>query len=130
MAAPMPCASRAATSRLVGVGGAADERRECEQGEPGEEDAAAAEEVGGASAEEEEAAVGEHVAAHDPLQALLGEAELMLDRGQRDVDDRDVEEVEKLDEQKQRQCQHAPAASEKRRFRRPRRLDRGRVAHA
>ena len=64
----------------VVVGGAADERGEREQDQPADEDPAAADEVGGAAAEQEEAAVGEHVAADDPLQALLREAQLVLDR--------------------------------------------------
>ena len=74
IAAPIPCASRAATSSPSALRSAADERGEREQDEPADEDAAAADEVCGAPAEQQEAAVGEHVAADDPLQALLREA--------------------------------------------------------
>ena len=91
----------------VVVGGAGDERGGREQDQAADQDSATADEVGRATAEQEEAAVGEHVAADDPLQALLREAQLVLDRRQSDVDDRDVEEVEELDEQEQRECRGA-----------------------
>src|SRR5207247_5962389 len=52
-----------------------------------------------------EAGEGERVGVQNPLQAIGGEAEGVLDRGQGDVDDRDVEndhELPKADEQEQR----------------------------
>ena len=89
------------------LGQATRERGEREESEPADEDAPSPDQVGSAPAEEQEAAVGEHVAADDPLQALLGEVQVVPDRGQGDVDDRDVEEVEELDEQQQREDEHA-----------------------
>ena len=82
---------------------AADERRAGEHDQAGDEDAAAAEQVGDPSAEQEEAAVGEDVAVDDPLQALLAEAEVALDRRQGDIEDRGVEDVHELDEAEQEQ---------------------------
>ena len=115
-AAPAPWARRAAISSF-GLRETSGERGEREQDETAEEDAAAADEVGGAAAEEQEAAVGEHVAADDPLQVLRREAQVVLDRRQGDVDDRDVEEVEELDEQEQCQRQRAATGPERGRLR-------------
>ena len=103
IAAPMPCAKRAPTSSELGVGEAAGQRRAREDDQAGDEHEAAAEQVGHPAAEQEEAAVGEDVAVDDPLQALLAEAEVGLDRGQRDVEDRRVEHVHELDEAEQQQ---------------------------
>src|SRR5439155_1767872 len=92
-------------------------RRDADQHRAGDEDAAAPEQVGGAAAQQHEAAVGEQVAARDPLQALLREAEVAADRGKRDVDDRRVDEVEERDRGQQRQRELAAARREKRRLR-------------
>jgi hypothetical protein len=86
---------------------AADERRAGEHDQPGDEDAAAPEEVGRAAAEKQEAAVGEDVAVDDPLQALLAEVEVALDRRQGDVQDRGVQHVHELDEAEQQQNRDA-----------------------
>ncbi len=51
--------------------------------------------------QQQEAAIGEDVAVDDPLQALLTEAEVVLDRRQGDVQDRGVEDVHELDEAEQ-----------------------------
>ena len=77
----------------------AAERREREEDGAGDEDPAAAEQVGGAAAEQHEPAVGEQVAAQHPLQVLHREVQVGADRGQRDVDDRRVDEVEERDAQ-------------------------------
>ena len=107
IAAPIPWAKRAPMSSELAVGQAADQRRAGEDDQAGDEHAAAAEQVGHAAAEEQEAAVGEDVAVDDPLQALLAEAEVALDRRQRDVEDRGVEHVHELDDAEQEQDRDA-----------------------
>ena len=72
---------------------------------PDHEDAPAAEEVRGASSEEEESSEDERVRADDPLQVLLREPEIELDRRQRDVDDRDVEDGHELHREDERECE-------------------------
>ena len=62
--------------------------------EPAISDAAPAEQVGRAAAEQQHAAQPEHVGGDDPLQLGGGEAEVGLDRRERDADHRDVEPVE------------------------------------
>ena len=72
---------------------------------PAEEHPPPAEQVGGAAAEQEEAGEGQRVRVDDPLQAGGREAEVVADRRQGDVDDRDVEDHHELreadDEQQQ-----------------------------
>src|ERR687885_313939 len=55
-------------------------------------EATAPEQVAEPPAEQQEAAVRQHVRVHDPGERRLGEAEILADRGQRDVHDRDVED--------------------------------------
>ena len=90
----------------------ADERRHSDQRCARDQDATAPEQVGGAAAQEHEAAVGEEVSAGDPLQALLREAQVAADRGQRDVDDRRINEVDERDRRQQGQCELAAASRE------------------
>jgi hypothetical protein len=59
---------------------------------PGHEQATAPEQVCRPSSEQEQAAEGERIRAQHPLQALLREADVRLDRGQRHEHDRGVEE--------------------------------------
>ena len=54
------------------------------------------EEVGEAPAEQQEAAEGEGVGVDDPGEVVLGEVQRAPDRGQRDVDDRGVEDDDEL----------------------------------
>ena len=56
------------------------------------------EEVAGAAAEQQEAAEDERVGVDDPLQVGVGDAEVGLDRRQRDVHDRRVEDDHELRE--------------------------------
>ena len=72
------------------------ERGEREHDEPGEKDPPAPEQVGRAPAEEQEAPEHERVGADDPLQVLLRESEVDLDRGQRHVHDCDVQDDHEL----------------------------------
>ncbi len=74
------------------------ERPACEQPQPDEEDAPATEQVGGTPPEQEEAPEDECVGADHPLQVLLREPEVDLDRGKSDVDDCDVEDDHELDD--------------------------------
>ena len=74
-----------------------------EEDQAGDEDAAAAEQVGHAPAEQQEAAEDERVRVDDPGQVLLGEVEVAAHRGQRDVDDRGVEDDDELRRGEQRQ---------------------------
>jgi hypothetical protein len=86
----------------------AGERGGGEQRHAGDEHLAAAEQVGGAAAEEQEAAEGQRVGVDDPLQVVLGEVQRVLDRRQRDVHDRRVEDDHELDRREEHQG--APAA--------------------
>ena len=94
---------------------AARQRRGGEHHQPGHQHPPPAEEVGRPGAQQEEAAEGEHVGADHPLQALLAEAEIALDRGQGDVEDRVVENVHELDEAEQEQDRDAAPRRQRRR---------------
>jgi hypothetical protein len=65
--------------------------------------------VESAAAEQHEPAVGEQVAAEDPLQVLHREVQVAPDRGQRDIDDRRIDEVEERHRAQQRE-RELPAA--------------------
>ena len=71
IAAPRPCAARAAISWPSVAAKPAAQRGDRDEHEAGHEDAAAAEQVGHAPAEQQEAAEGEHVGVDDPGQVLL-----------------------------------------------------------
>ncbi len=82
-----------------------EERRDAEDGEADDEHPPPAEEVGRPSAEEQEAPEDERVGADHPLEVLLREPEIGLDRRQGDVHDRDVEHDHELDDAEERQRQ-------------------------
>ena len=82
--------------RPVGGDGAEDGRGD-ERDQAPDEHALAAEDVGAAAAEEQEPAVAEHERRDDPLQLALGQVQRGADRGQRDLDERQVEGVEEDD---------------------------------
>jgi hypothetical protein len=52
--------------------------------------------VGEPAAEQQEPAEGDRVGAHQPLQRRDGDVQAVLDRGQRDVDDREVQHDHEL----------------------------------
>ena len=79
----------------------AEQRRDREHGQRGEEHPAPPEQVGGPAAEQQQAAVAEHVAADHPLQRGRGQPEGGADVGQGDADHRNVEPVEE-----QRSAEH------------------------
>src|SRR3954466_5660512 len=60
---------------------------------------------GSAAPEQQQAAEGERVPVDDPLEAVGGEPEIGLDRGQGDVHDRDVEDDHELRDGEHRQCE-------------------------
>ena len=69
----------------------ARERSQGEQGDPAEEQSTMAEQIAEPPAQQQEAPEGQKVAVHHPGERGLGEAEILLDRGQRHVHDRAVE---------------------------------------
>ena len=92
IAPPTPWTKRARDEHLLALRQAAEQRGDREHAEAGQEDALAAEEVAEAPGEQEQAAEGDQVGVDDPGEARLREAEVVLDRGQRDVHDGDVED--------------------------------------
>jgi hypothetical protein len=82
----------------VGVGHAAGERGDGEQGGAGEEHALATEQVAEPAGEEEKAPVGDQVGADHPREIGLGEAQIALDDGESDVDDGHVDDHHQLTE--------------------------------
>ena len=98
-----PLQSAGADQSLFTPGQARDERGAGEDDDAGEKESPAPEEVGRATAEEQEAAEEQRVGADDPLQVLLREAEVGLDRGQSDVHDRDVEHDHELHRAEERE---------------------------
>jgi hypothetical protein len=76
---------------LLGLGEAAEDRGDGEDPEAGEEDAAARDQVAQPAGEKQEPAERDQVGVHDPCQARLGEAEVLLHVGEGDVHDRHVE---------------------------------------
>ena len=74
----------------------ADQRTGGEDDDAGEEDALAAHEVARAAAQQKESPEDERVRVHDPLQVGVGHLEVGLDRRQRDVHDRRIEDDHEL----------------------------------
>ena len=77
---------------------------------PAHEDGAPPEDVGEAAAEQEKPSEDERVGADHPLQVLLRETEVELDRRQRDVHDRHVEDDHELHGAEERQREPFRAA--------------------
>ncbi len=105
VAAPRPCKRAEGDQRLVAPRKAAQERTEREDDRADQEDAPAAEEVGRTPSEQQESAEDERVGADHPLEVLLREPEVDLDRRQRDVHDRDVEDDHELHREDERECE-------------------------
>jgi hypothetical protein len=96
-APPSPCSARRdepGVRRRQPV----QQRREAEDRDAGEEQPAAPEQVTGAAAEQQEAAEHERIAVDHPLQVRGAEPEVGLDRRQRDVHHRRVEDDHELRE--------------------------------
>ena len=93
---PEPLCGAERDQRALGPREPVEERADREQRQAGHEQAPAAEQVGHAPTEEQDAAEEDRVGGDHPLEALLAEVEVGLDRRQRDVDDRDVEDDHEL----------------------------------
>ncbi len=91
--------------RALGPGEPVEQRADGKEHEARHEEAAPAEQVGHPPAEQERAAEEDRVGGDDPLQALLGEVQVGLDRGEGDVHDRDVQNDHELggDDERQRE---------------------------
>ncbi len=83
----------------------AQERADREDDQPAQEDAPSSEQVGEATTEQQEAAEDERVGRDHPLQVLLGESEVDLDRREGHVHDCDIENDHELHHAQERQCE-------------------------
>ena len=90
-------------------GDSAQQRRHGEGHDAREEDAPSPDEVAEPSGEEQQAAEGDEERVDDPGQVGLAEVEVALDRRQRDVHDRDVEDDHQLCEAHDDEGNPAPA---------------------
>jgi hypothetical protein len=90
-APPEPLDDPGGDQSALGSGRATGQGRDREQRDPAEEHPPVTEQVSEPAAEEQEAAKRQQVTIDDPRQRGLREAEVPLDRGQRHVDDRAVE---------------------------------------
>ncbi len=70
----------------------AQQRRRGEHGEPDQEDAALADQVADPAGQQQQSAERDQVGVHHPREVGLREPQIVLDRGQRDVHDRRVED--------------------------------------
>ena len=109
IAAPSPWKARAAIRAPSLQATPGDERGGGEEDDADEEEPAPAEEVSRTPTQQQEAAEEERVGADHPLQVLLGEAQVGLNRGQGHVHDRDVEHDHELHQEEQ--CEPEPFAS-------------------
>ena len=100
--------------RFVGPRHPGQQRGDREHGDPAEEDPPSTEDVGGPTAQEQEAAEDESVGTDHPLEIALREPEVHLDRGQRHVHDRDVEDDHELNDAQERQGQPRTAGGSRR----------------
>jgi hypothetical protein len=91
---------------------AAKQRAAGKQTNTGHEDTAAAEHVCEPAAEQQSSAEEDRVCSDDPLQALLREVEVGLDRRQRHVHDRDVEDHHELRKDDEHERSPMPALSD------------------
>ena len=85
-----------ADEEVVRAREAAGQRGQGEEPEARHEQPATAEQVGTAPAEQQEPAERERVRARDPLQTRIREVQILLDRRQGDVHDRDVDDQHEL----------------------------------
>src|ERR1043166_280873 len=105
-AAPSPCSERNAISEPSDQARPSSSELMVKSARPAKQ-APATEEVGQASTEQEHAAEEQRVGGDHPLEALLREMKVGLDRGESDVHDRDVEHDHEL--RRDDHCQHPPA---------------------
>ena len=105
VAAPRPWSARATMSD-VSSHASPQSSEPTEKMTTGHEHDAPPEDVRQTPAEQQEAAEDERVGADHPLQVLLREPEIRLNRRKRDVDDRDVEDDQELRDAEKRQANH------------------------
>ena len=91
-----PLQSAEADQRRLRPGDPAEQRAGREEQQPRDEEAAPTEQVGKPASEQQCAAEEDRVGGHHPLQALVRKIEIGLDRRQRDVHDRHVEDHHEL----------------------------------
>jgi hypothetical protein len=82
-----------------------EQRGDCEDHDPDDEHSLASQQIRRATAEHQEAAEDERVRADHPLEILLREPQVDLDRRQRHVDDRDVQYDHELHRAEERECE-------------------------
>src|SRR5205823_14905820 len=85
-----------------------------EKGDPVDKEPARADKASGARTNQHESAVRQQVAAGDPLQVVHREVQGAANRGERDIGDGCVYEVEERDRAKQRQRELAATGREER----------------
>ena len=93
-----PCRARAPSSIASFVRGAAERGGGGEADQADDEGALAAPQVGDTAAEEQQSAEGQGVGRDDPLPVAVGDAQVLLGGGQRDVHDGRVEHDHQLGE--------------------------------
>ena len=93
-----PCSARAKISASALHASAHRSRGQPERAEADQEDPLAAEEVAERAADEDQRAERQEIGVDDPLLEREAAAEVVLDRGQRDVDDRPVDEHDRRPE--------------------------------
>ena len=114
IAAPAPWASRAPISMPALAARPPASEQAANSVVPASQQPPPPEQVGGPAAEQQQPPVGDQVAGQDPLQVLHREAQVTADRGQGDVHDRGVGDVEELDRAQQQQREPAAAGREER----------------
>ena len=77
---------------LLALREGAKQRGADEDDQPGQEDTALPDQIAKAAGKQQQPAEGDQVSVDDPGEVALREAKVDPDRGQRDVDDRDVED--------------------------------------
>ena len=101
-----------AHQQLLRGGETADGRRDREERDPEQEQPLVPEEVAQPSAQKQETAEGDQVRVHDPGELLVREAEVVLDRRERDADDRHVQHDHQVAEAQHQEGQPAAAVVE------------------
>ena len=105
IAPPRPCSARAPTSISWVCAAPPMSEASANMSSPVTNVRRLAEQVGGTPAEHQKSGERDRVGVDDPLQVRVGEAEARVDRRQRDVDDRDIEDDHELRQATQGQQQ-------------------------
>ena len=91
-----PCTRARRHQHLLALGGAAHQRGRGEEHQRRDEHSPLPKLIGGTPAQQEEPREGDRVRVDDPQQLCRGEVEARLDRGQRHIDDAQVEDDHEL----------------------------------